>query len=63
MPETDLTFTKEQAKQIQELNFKDLEFKKNFNLIITAWRLQKISTTNAVRLAKEELEKAVKRNL
>jgi len=62
MPETDLTFSKEQAKKIQELNFKDIEFKKNFTLIINAWRIQKISTKNAVDLVKDELEKAMKRN-
>lgn len=62
MPQTDLTFTREEAKQIQTLNFKDLEFKKNFTLIVNAWRIQKISTTNAVNLVKEQLEKAVERN-
>ena len=62
MPETDLTFSKEQAKKIQELNFKDIEFKKNFTLIINAWRIQKISTKNAVDLVKDELEKEMKRN-
>ena len=61
MTKTDLTFTKEEAKQIQELALKDLEFKKNFTLIINAWRIQNISTKNAVDLVKEELEKAVKR--
>jgi hypothetical protein len=61
MPETDLTFTREEAKKIQELNFKDLEFKKNFTLIINAWRIQKISTKNAVNLVKDELEKAAKK--
>jgi hypothetical protein len=58
MPKTDLTFTKEEAKQIQELSINNTEFRKNFNLIINAWRLQKISTKNAVNLIKEELEKA-----
>jgi len=61
MPETDLTFTKEQAKQIQEKSFKNPEFKKNLTLIINAWRLQRISTKNAVNLVKEEVEKAVKK--
>jgi hypothetical protein len=61
MPETDLTFSKEQAKQIQELSFKNPEFKKNFNLILTSWMLQKISTKNAVNLVKEELQKEQKK--
>ena len=58
--ETKLTFTNEQAKQIQDIVSKDLEFKKNFTLIVNAWRMQKIGTKNAVRLVKEELEKAKK---
>ena len=53
----ELTFTKEEAKQIQKLSLSNLEFRQNFNLIINAWRLQKISTKNAVDLIKEELEK------
>ncbi len=61
MPETDLTFTKEQAKQIQEMVAKDPEFKKNFTLIINAWRMQKISTKNAVDLVKDELGKSLKK--
>jgi len=61
--ETKLTFTNEQAKQIQDIVSKDLEFKKNFTLIVNAWRMQKIGTKNAVRLVKEELEKAKKRNI
>lgn len=54
----DLTFTKEEAKQIQTLSISNLEFRQNFNLIINAWRLQKISTKNAVDLIREELQKA-----
>ena len=61
--ETKLTFTKEQAKQIQETVNMDLKFKKNFTLIVNAWRMQTIGTKNAVRLVKEELEKAKKRNI
>jgi hypothetical protein len=59
--ETKLTFTNEQAKQIQGIVSKDLEFKKNFTLIVNAWRMQKIGTKNAVRLVKDELRKAKKR--
>jgi hypothetical protein len=55
----ELTFTKEEAKQIQKLSLSNLDFRQNFNLIINAWRLQKISTKNAVDLIKEELEKAL----
>jgi hypothetical protein len=54
----ELTFTKEEAKQIQKLSLSNLDFRQNFNLIINAWRLQKISTKNAVDLIKEELRKA-----
>jgi len=61
--ETKLTFTNEQAKQIQEIVSKDLEFKENFTLIVNAWRMQKISTKNAVRLVKDELGKAKKRDI
>jgi hypothetical protein len=57
MPEGELTFTREEAKLIQDKSLKEPEFKKNLTLIINAWRLQKISTKNAVDLIKEELEK------
>jgi hypothetical protein len=58
----ELLFNKEQAKMIQDFSLKDMEFRKNLKLIVTAWQLQKIATTNAINLIKEELEKAEKRN-
>jgi len=57
MPESDLTFTKEEALKIQEYVSSKPEFKKNFTMIVNAWRLQKVSTKNAVKLIKEEIEK------
>ncbi len=57
--ETDLTFTTEQAKQIQDLFWKDKEFKNTYLKIRNAWLLQKISVKDAVRLIKEELEKVL----
>ncbi|MDD4082011.1 MAG: hypothetical protein PHD05_01355 [Sphaerochaetaceae bacterium] len=53
----ELTFSKEEAKKIQELSILNPEFKKNLTLIVTAWQLQKISTKNAVDLIREEIGK------
>ncbi|MFA6269360.1 MAG: hypothetical protein WCW13_06920 [archaeon] len=59
--ETELTFNLEQVNQIKELFWKDKEFKNSYLKIRNAWLLQKISVRDAVRLMKEELEKAVRR--
>jgi len=59
---TDLVFSSKEAKQINELFWKDKEFRDSYLRIRNAWLLQKISVSDAVRLMKEELSKAVERN-
>lgn len=58
----DPAFTSEEAKQIKELFWKDKEFKNAYFAIRNAWLLQKVSVAEVVKLMKDELKKAVKRN-
>ena len=58
----DPVFSPDEAQQIQNLFWKDEEFRKAYFTIKNAWMLQKISVNDAVKLMKEELEKAVERN-
>ena len=61
--ELDSSFTKEEGKKIQDFLLSNKEFKKNVTLVVTAWQLQKINTKNAVKLIKDELKKAEKRDV
>jgi len=58
----DPVFSPEEAKQIQSIFWKDQEFRNTYFTIKNAWLLQKISVNDAVKLMKDELEKAIKRN-
>ena len=61
--ELDSSFTKEEGKKIHEFLLNNNEFKTNVTLVVTAWQLQKINTKNAVKLIKDELKKAEKRDV
>ena len=61
--ELDSSFTKKEGKKIQDFLLSNKEFKKNVTLVVTAWQLQKINTKNAVKLIKDELKKAEKRDV
>jgi hypothetical protein len=54
-------FTFEEGKKIQKYYWKDKEFRNKFNSARNAWLLQKISVKKAMKIIKDELKKAEKR--
>ena len=58
----ELTFTKEEAKQIQEFTRKYIEFKKKFHQDNKCMEKATNKHKNAVKLIKKEIEKVTKRN-
>jgi hypothetical protein len=56
-------FTFEEGKKIQKYYFKDKEFRRKFDSARNGWLLQIMSVKSAMKLIKQELKKAEKRDV